>query len=319
LVCDSARIRWKDRAGFAAATEPQKANHVAEAVKMKDASVQRPADDIEAATTRQQTMEETKPTMAARSVPPEGAETVEAKAAVVPREGGEKQEEQSEEKLARELAPAVTASEDVESPASALQEVEQTTIDYEETAGIQKEGSTEGDSSSVPVEYKVGDIVEYRFGETHRDWVEAEVKRVYDAGAIVLTYKDARQKDITMVLPRPVWETRVIHKMLTPAQMIDRLTAWINSPFSFGSKLERQDHRAWEVGKVVATHFVVAVTKNFSRFIDCRPSTLITKHQWAEYLNKRPDTREVQEIFRGAEVMTFTIFAEHMLNRYPRA
>jgi len=298
--------------------EPRQTNRIAEAAEMTDASVQQTADGIEAATTRQQTMEEMKPTVAAGSVPTEGAEPVQSKAAAAPDEEGKKQEEQNEEKLAKNLAPAVTAAEDVNQLASALQEVDESITDYEETTRTETRGATEGDSSITPAKYKVGDIVEYKFGAGIMDWVDAQVQRVHDSGTMVLTYRDATHKDVTMVLSQPLWETRVIRKLLTPSQMIDKLAAWLNSPYTSGSKFERQDYRAWEAGKFIATQFAVAVTRNFTRWVDCTPSTNITKYQWADYWRKGIDSKEVQDIFRGAEVMTFLQFAEHMVETYPK-
>lgn len=236
-------------------------------------------------------------------------------------------EEQNKHKFVKKESgppPAVALERLVRS----VQEVYKATTDHKGLAGKEVEGetdtassdtlTTESDSSNTPGKYKVGDVVEYNFGEGDPldpgNWVDAQVRRIYDSGSMVID-KDFRSHGgssgsgdehgrESIVLSKDEILLRVIPKLRTPTDMMDDLTT---------SFISASPSLAKVVVKGIAMQLVGAVTKQFTQFVDCTPFTRITKQQWAEYSKKDVHSTEVEDIFRGANEITFMQFAEATL------
>lgn len=283
-----------------------------------------------AATRKHEMMEEMEPTVAVASVPSSGVALVPSSGveAVGAEEVSRKTNEAAsgageERKIKHEqgdqnLAKAFTAAEDVRKPASALQLVEKVTNDYKEAAGQEVDGARGRHSSPPLPKYRVGDIVQYKFGYGDWDWVDAKVKGVHDSGHMTIAYAllygvhgggDIGPEHVghgakVVVLAQPEWETKVVDKGASPPEMIGKLAAFFT--FRFPS-----DYAG--LSKGIATQFMRAVTKDLGQLVECTPSTTLTKQQWANYLNVGIDSEEVDNIFRGADVVTFMQFAGNML------
>lgn len=277
-VCEGARIFWGDRAGSASATEPKSKTSDVKLVAHKQRA------EIEEQIKH-------KPVNNKRRPPPAFA---------------------------------------LERPHPHVQQVGKATTHYKGMAGKEMEGATETDSSSNTTttegdgintvgKYKVGDMVEYKFGEGDADWVDAQIQKIYDSGLMVIEkdFSDcggSRGREggcghESILLSAMEWPLRVIHKLPTPTDMIDKLTV---SFVSADASLSRM------AVKGIAMQFVAAVTRQFSQFVDCTRFTRITKQQWAEYSKKDVASKEVDDIFHGAREISFTKFLENTLETHLR-